>query len=194
MKTTISLRACFVCFAVMGMTVWQSALADQPVGGKVSKKLVAPAILDVTLHDGGVLIGAFVDAQGTPVKESKVSIRHQGEEVLTADTDANGRFMMREVRGGVYEIATVRGNGMFRLWAPGTAPPNARQAALLVGNDGIVRGQNCCDDPNCSGCGGGVTLFDPYSPAFQVLSLGLGAGGLATGIVALNRANRRRGS
>jgi len=189
MKTTNSLRGCSVCFAVMGMMVWQSAFADQPIDGKVAKKAAAPAILDVTLHDGGVLLGAFVDSKGTAVKGSKVSIRQGGEEILNADTDTNGRFMMRDVRGGVYEIATVRGNGMFRLWAPGTAPPNARHMALLVANDGVVRGQSCCDDPNCGGCGG-VTLFDPYSPAFQVLSLGLGAGGLATGIVALTCCDR----
>ena len=187
MKTTISLRGRFVCFAVTSIMFWQPALADQPVGGKASKKVAAPAILDVTLHDGGVLIGAFVDSQRAPVTASKVAIRQQGEEVLAVDTDANGRFMMRGVRGGVYEIATVRGNGMFRLWAPGTAPPNARHVALLVADDGVVRAQdNGDDDDNIA-----FTLFDPYSPCFQVLSLGLGAGGLATGIVALNRANRR---
>jgi hypothetical protein len=36
-----------------------------------------------------------------------------------------------------------------RLWAPGSAPPHAQQAVVLVGNETVVRGQS----PSCGRCG-----------------------------------------
>ena len=89
-------------------------------------------ITDVSLEQGGVLRGVLVDEQGRPLVKSAVIIR-QGRRVFSrTNTGLKGEFLFKGLRGGVYEIASVRGNGAFRVWAPGTAPKAARGQALIV--------------------------------------------------------------
>jgi len=98
-------------------------------------------ITDVSLEQGGVLRGVLVDEQGRPLVKSAVIIR-QGRRVFSrTNTGLKGKFLFKGLRGGVYEIASVRGNGVFRVWAPGTAPKAARGQALIVSRSRVVRGQ-----------------------------------------------------
>jgi hypothetical protein len=96
---------------------------------------------DVALGDGGVLVGQVVNPQGVVKANANVSIRYGNHEVVRTTTDANGVFAAKGLRGGQYEILTDDGYRTCRLWAPETAPPAARPAALVVSGQQVVRGQ-----------------------------------------------------
>jgi hypothetical protein len=96
---------------------------------------------DVALGPDGLLFGRVVDARGTPAASLAVSLQtFQNQEVAGVVTDPQGRFAVRAVRGGVYQLITPQGGGIYRLWAPGTAPPFAPQVATLVLGGDTVRG------------------------------------------------------
>ncbi len=101
-----------------------------------------PAVADVALHSGGTLQGQVVDAQGKPVAEIPVSIRQVDREIRRTVTDRWGRFRVADLRGGVYRISAGKAGGIYRLWAPGTAPASAGPGALVVSRDQkLVLGQ-----------------------------------------------------
>lgn len=121
-----------------------------------------PAIPDVALQEGGVLNGQLLDQAGKPKAATPVVVAQKGKVVVIAKTDKQGRFSIRGMRGGVYELANEHGNGVYRLWAPETAPPAAKTGVLMVVNESVVRGQLDGAD---------------YGPAIR----GAVAGGLLTG-------------
>ena len=115
---------------------------------------------DVALHKGGVLVGQMLDAQGAAVVAVPVSVKTAGKEIAKVRTDQQGKFQVRGLRGGVHVVAAGGQQGVYRLWAPRTAPPAARQGLMLVPSTDIVRGQcGCgtsvgCGTPVCGkGCG-----------------------------------------
>lgn len=106
-----------------------------------TKQAPAPRIIDVALQDGGLLLGQVVTPDGMPVPNAAVTV-DTGEQVLgTAKTDAQGRFAFRGLKGGVYRLNAANGTGMYRLWAPRTAPPGAQQTTLIVSGQDLARGQ-----------------------------------------------------
>lgn len=169
---------------LLGLTLIAQSTAEERLDGR------RPSILDVSLHEGGKLIGVYVNKAGKPVQGNRIQIRQQSKVIASVDTDDRGRFEAAGLRGGVYEISTAQGVGMFRLWTAKTAPPAARQSVLLVANENVVRGQFDFDYDDDYDDDPGFTLFDPYSPGFQAASLALGAGGLATGIIGITQANK----
>ena len=120
--------------ASVGMVLPPTALAAEPAGP-------ARAPADVALRPGGVLVGHVVDQQGVAKSGAPVSIRFAQHEVVRTTTDANGVFAAQGLRGGQYQLLTEDGIAVCRLWAPNTAPPAARPAALLVSGSTAVRGQ-----------------------------------------------------
>ncbi len=163
------------CFVVSPAV--QAANPKGTPASAVSKSNVQ--VTDVVLHKGGLLVGSFVGDKGEAVKANQVALRKDGKVIATATTNDKGQFGIRGLRSGVYEVATARGNGFFRLWSKETAPPSAHPAVIIVAGNEVLRGQY--EEERRGTC----TLFDPQSPAYQALTLGLGAGGLATGIIAL---------
>jgi len=126
-------RGFVVVLACFGLLIPQVALGANPVAGGVA--------IDVALEGGGVLSGTVVNADGVALVGTPVVLLQNGREIASATTDDQGQFKLTGVRGGVYQIATAAGGGIYRLWAPGTAPPSAEQAALVVAGDDVVRGQ-----------------------------------------------------
>jgi hypothetical protein len=118
--------------ACLGMLISPAALAAPP--GQ------AGAVIDVALGEGGALAGQVVDAQGAPLAGTVVSLRSGGRQMLQATTDARGAFEMEGVKGGVYEVTAGGHHGVYRLWAPRTAPPAANRGIMAVSGD-AVRGQ-----------------------------------------------------
>lgn len=97
--------------------------------------------MDVSLMPGGKLDGFLVDEQGRPLQKSDVIVR-QGRRVLGRTlTGAKGEFTFKGLRGGIYEVVSDRGQQVFRLWTPGTAPKSSRGTALIVARSQVVRGQ-----------------------------------------------------
>jgi len=97
---------------------------------------------DVELDSQGVLSGIVVDAEGHPMASVPVSLRFQGREVARTVTDAAGNFRVAGLRGGVYEIMAGASRGVYRIWAPGTAPPTANSGKIVVLRGQTVRGQD----------------------------------------------------
>jgi hypothetical protein len=117
--------------ACLGMTLPPSALATSP----------AAATNDVALRSGGLLVGQVVTREGAAKAGTVVSVRQGEHEVVRTTTDENGVFAAQGLRGGNYQIMTNDGASECRLWAPETAPPAARSAALVVSGNDVVRGQ-----------------------------------------------------
>lgn len=102
-------------------------------GDSLPKSLVT----DVALSDGGTLQGQVVDNQNVGQPGIPVVVRSQDRDVAQTITTANGQFVVQDLRGGVYQVATVQSNDTFRLWAPRTAPPAARNRAIVYVQNGV---------------------------------------------------------
>jgi hypothetical protein len=98
--------------------------------------------VDVALGDGGLFVGQVVDAQGAKIAKAEVSIRYDGKEVVRTATDDNGVFAAKGLRGGQYDVVAADHSAPVRLWAPDTAPPSARTAALIITGGDVVNGQH----------------------------------------------------
>ena len=101
----------------------------------------APTAIDVALGEGGTLRGQIVDAQGNAVPQAAVSLRQADREVAATVANSSGGFHLTGLRGGTYRIVAGGADGIYRLWAPQTAPPAARRAALVVAGGPQVLGQ-----------------------------------------------------
>ena len=100
------------------------------------------AIRDVALDSDGDLRGTLVTADGKPDADKPVVLLKGSEVVGLAKTKSDGKFAIRQVRPGLYELAPAKSTGLYRVWTARTAPPAAQSAALLVQGDTIIRGQN----------------------------------------------------
>jgi len=122
-------------------TVILEPAAAASVDSKHATNDQVPAVIDVTLHDGGTLRGQVVDAQGKPLAGSPLSIRQIDREVARVVSDQSGYFQATGLRGGMYQILAGEATGVYRLWAPRTAPPSAQPGALVVVAGKQVLGQ-----------------------------------------------------
>ncbi|MBI85796.1 MAG: hypothetical protein CMJ81_21585 [Planctomycetaceae bacterium] len=100
-----------------------------------------PLVLDVALGDRGTLLGYVVDGKGVRQGSKQLIVRRNGEELAVAVTDAEGRFLVSGLSGGVVELEVSGRATACRVWYPGTAPPVARRAILLVTDDAVKLGQ-----------------------------------------------------
>ncbi len=140
MKIANTVQAVLAIATCLGVLVPSSRLFGQT---RVASALpsASPEPLDVSLEENGTLFGLVVDAQGRPLAQTAVTMRQANREVVRFATDREGRFMVAGLRGGTYEIATLRTAGLYRLWAAHTAPPSARPGVLIVDGGPQVRGQ-----------------------------------------------------
>ena len=99
----------------------------------------------------GKLIGQVLTAAGAPVRGKLVSVQQNGQEVARATTDELGRYEVRGLNNGVYQMVTAEGGAVYRVWSGDVAPPSAQPGALMVTGQ-PVRGQ----------LGGGGLLSNPW--------------------------------
>jgi hypothetical protein len=149
MKIARFVRSVFISLATLGMCFPQVVFA--------ATHTPAPAVVDVALSDGGVLHGRVVDLQGSGAAGVPVVVRAQDKNVASITTAADGSFSVQGLRGGVYQVAAGKGQGVYRLWSAGTAPPVAQTSAVvytqssMVNSDVVVYTQN--------GGGGGLKMW-----------------------------------
>ncbi len=98
-------------------------------------------VRDVSLDASGALVGQLVDAQGRPLGGESVVVHQGRKQIVRTVTNGRGLFQVSNLRGGLYQISSTRGAGLFRVWQAGTAPKKATRLALIVQNHGVVRGQ-----------------------------------------------------
>ncbi len=132
MKTVRFLRGAFLSFATAGMILPTSIFAAEPAPAPAPM----PAVVDIALSDGGTLQGQLVDLQGSNVSGVPVTIKNQNRDVATTTTTADGRFAVKGMRGGVYQVAAGQGHGIYRFWSAGTAPPAAQNGAIVYTQGG----------------------------------------------------------
>jgi len=143
MKSSRWIRGFVLSAAVVGICIPQPVLAGAPAA-------LPSSVGDVALCEGGVLLGRVVNPEGIGKAGIPVAIVAGKQELAVSKTDADGYFAFRGLRGGVYQVASSDGQGVYRLWSPDTAPPSAEQGALVVTNEPVVRGQQCgqqCGQP-----------------------------------------------
>jgi hypothetical protein len=100
-----------------------------------------PEILDVSLMEGGVLVGQAIGGEGQELAGSEIVLMQNGATLATTKADASGRFAFSGLRGGVYELASDQRSSVDRVWTQGTAPPTAQPGAVLVVGVVVARGQ-----------------------------------------------------
>lgn len=133
MKNVNLFARVMIAMAAIGLCLPSAALSATTVA--------SPSVEDVALLDGNVLVGQLVDANGGNVGEVPVLLQQQNQTIVALKTNKDGVFAAKGVPAGVYRLATDNTQGIYRLWAPKTAPPSAQKGALLVSGDQVVRGQ-----------------------------------------------------
>ncbi|MCA9095787.1 MAG: carboxypeptidase regulatory-like domain-containing protein [Planctomycetaceae bacterium] len=174
------LRSMIVASVCIGMLASQSGLqaaGANPKAGKTDvRPILIPKVMDVTLGEGGTLKGKFVDNQGKAIDAAPVMIVHKGKEVARTMTDAEGRFVIKNLRTGDHAICSAQYVQQARLWTGKNAPPSAKTESVIVAKDGVVRGQDGC----CLGMG----------PDFLTLGLvALSVGAVVIGAITLDKVN-----
>jgi hypothetical protein len=134
LKKSLLWIAC--CGMILPMNVWAAeSQSTPPAESKTdAPAAAAPQVSDVALQTGNVLQGQVVDSQGQPVAGAPVSLLAQQQEVAKATTAADGSFQVSGVRGGVYRVVTFQGDGTYRAWPQGAAPPAAKPKIVLTQN------------------------------------------------------------
>ncbi len=135
MRIWTTLQRTLVTLATAGLLLPASGFAQSPAGNANEHPAASSPIqvkpLDVALQQGGTLSGRVVDSTGRIAPNLTVVLLNGDQLVAAHVTDESGYFAMHNVDGGVYRI--VSGDQMIpiRCWAPRTAPPAARDAALI---------------------------------------------------------------
>lgn len=148
MKRSSRLARTAALLATVGLVVPAPVLAQPPAtrpqAPAAAPRPSAPAsrpITDVSLGEGGLLKGRMVDSQGKPLDGAVITLTQSDRRIAQATTNAQGEFAVRNLKGGVYQVATPQGTKIVRAWAPQTAPPSAKEALVLVAGDPALRGQ-----------------------------------------------------
>ncbi|HEY4260030.1 MAG TPA: carboxypeptidase-like regulatory domain-containing protein [Schlesneria sp.] len=141
------LKAAAVCLATLGVAMPQvPAMADSARTGSTVRPQKS-TLPDIALTTGGTLSGRIVDHTGKPREGAEVTL-FQGKKPLTATiTNQEGVYSFKHVKGGVYGITSGNTDATFRVWTERTAPPSAKEHALLVMGENGARGQWGAVDP-----------------------------------------------
>jgi hypothetical protein len=134
-----------------------------PSGGASS------TIVDVKLDAAGVLRGRVVNGSGVAADGASVAIRRGETVVAQGTTDQRGEFAAPGMSLGVYTLETATSRRVCRVWTGDTAPPSAQSVALLVTGEPVVRGQI------------------GYANPADWITIGLGAAGVALGVIAIDK-------
>jgi hypothetical protein len=137
-----------VCLATLGIVLPQApALADNGPARPAAKVQKTNSLPDIALTNGGTLSGRVVDHTGKALEGAQVTLRQDKKEVATTVTDKDGLYSFQTLKGGVYGVSSGNTDGVFRVWAERTAPPSAKEHALLVMGENGARGQFGAVDP-----------------------------------------------
>lgn len=96
-------------------------------------------VADVALDADQLLHGQLVDGSAAPAK-GQVALLRSGRLLATADTAADGTFVLKVPQGGTYQLAAGDSLTTIRVWTHRAAPPHAQPRMMLV-QGGVVRGQ-----------------------------------------------------
>jgi hypothetical protein len=164
------LRASIAIWMTAAITHAQEQTSARAIGPASSTQTQQRSTRDVILHEGGILRGRFVDDGGAPIDGARLVVRQRDRVAAVMITDAKGEFTAENVSRGVFRIESPTASGDYRLWQQDEAPPSARPVALVVSQSPTLRGQYRYRN-------------------MDLLTLGLGAGGVTLGVLALDKAD-----
>ena len=147
-----------------------SLLSSQVLVSAAQVSVSAQAV-DVALSVTGTLSGAVVDTRGHARGKTAVEVRRGRLLVARALTDANGRYDVSNLPGGLYQVRVDGTETLVRAWAAGTAPRSAAKQLPVIADAPIVRGQDQDappDEPASRGLFGGSALADGLVSALIV--------------------------
>ncbi len=138
-----------VSLATLGMMMPQSyLLADAPQPkAPVNKAAQVNRIPDLILTEGGTMTGRVVDHTGKVLEGAKVVLKQDNKEIAETVTNKEGLYSFKNLKSGLYQPGSGNTEGVFRAWSEKTAPPTAKQHALLVMGENGARGQFGSVDP-----------------------------------------------
>ena len=175
MKVRNVLKSALAALACFGTLIPQQSLnaaesTPEAPASKVDADSQVGKVTDIELDRQGRLQGILVDTNGKPEALKDVQIRQGKKLVAETKTNLEGRFLVGELRGGVYQIVSKEQAALVRVWTNGTAPPKAKDLMLLVTGK-VARGQG----------------FIPGGTITGLLGLGVGITGLTIGIVNMQK-------
>ena len=135
--------------ATLGLLFPQARLmADTPAPkAPVNKQSQVNRIPDLLLTSGGTMTGRVVDHTGKVIEGANVVLKQGNKEIAQTTTDEEGLYSFKNVKGGVYHVESGNTEGVFRVWTEKSAPPTAKEHALLVMGKNGARGQFGSVDP-----------------------------------------------
>jgi len=141
-------RTIAVVLATTGLCWPQVATAAQPPFVGAGGSNPALFVQDVELGSDGELDIQVVDSQGKPFAGTPLIIRQAAASPAVKTPRAvrhevsgkDGQIVVPRLTPGLYEITSGSLGGIYRLWAPRTAPPKASNGILLINAGGVVRG------------------------------------------------------
>lgn len=138
-----------ISLAALSMVFPQARLLaeDSPVPARTAKATKVATLPDISLTTGGTFSGRVVDHAGKVLEGAQVTVRQGKTEVGKTVTNKEGLYSFKNMKGGVYQVASGNTEGTFRVWAEKTAPPAAKEHALLVMGEKGARGQFGGADP-----------------------------------------------
>lgn len=144
MRRARMLEKGLLLLACLGMIVPVHPLLAAAADETAKPELVPPTatVNDIALNADGVLAGQVQDTAGNPQASVRVTVRHREQDIATVTTDRAGRFFVRGLGSGMYELAVGESRTVCRIWAPNTAPPVAERGVTLVVGKPQVRGQS----------------------------------------------------
>ena len=129
------------CLTATGVIVQAQFVLAEQVTKPVPPQRTVQIPQDIILGEGGLLTGQLLNDQGVVMPLSPVSLQANGKEIARLTTDKNGQFRVADLRGGVYQVTSKGHQGVYRFWAPKTAPPAAQRQLTLVSHNEVIRGQ-----------------------------------------------------
>jgi hypothetical protein len=148
-----------VSLATLSMVFPQNLLmaeGPQTPNRTTARATQVATIPDIALTSGGTFSGRVVDHAGKVLEGAQVTVRQGKKEIGKTVTNKEGLYSFKNLKGGVYQVASGNTEGGFRVWAEQTAPPTTKEHALLVMGEKGTRGQIGAVDPTMLVIAGGV--------------------------------------
>ncbi len=163
MKMFNWLKGAAVTLAALGTMLPAPQLQAAEAKAPLKIERTNATVLDITMTAEGVFAGRVVDHTGTPVAGAEVVISQGNQHVAKAICDERGAFAVSGLRGGVYEVASGKTTGSFRIWTESAAPESAKEQALVILGQNGTRGA-------IGGMGGGAILLGAALVASVIIS------------------------
>ena len=103
--------------------------------------------------------GRWSTLKATRMPETVVNVRSITGQAASGHTASDGRFQIRGLTGGLYEVSAAQGTGTVRLWTASASPPGAVKQVLLVASQQVTRGQLVVRGPQGGQYFGGTGAF-----------------------------------